>query len=654
LYGHKCPIWKQSSSAESKIEKFGEKEGVNITFAVRTVNTHDQRTGEKTAIIIKRNSDDGQAENATLKTTIIMMKLKSTSTQVLKLKRKITKGFSTPDTSVDDSGSLVIDLVTPDVDDDFQAGDECYGTFGDMQDDDEKDEYYEEFLVADDVDSDIGGSSYYSEHTIDEEEYETYLETLKDHKVEDFNEWRASEHFPQHLFPRDDEFDEFTINSEEFDDCLSHGGTAIDWTGKKLTLKTEKKKKEKKTRKIKIKKKSRKHSSKSKSSSDDGPEKKSRQTGTPSSSSRRKSLISREKSSKKVTTSRKSSIGAEDSQDKSSKKSPVSRRSAIATEDSQGKSSKKSPVSRRSSKELEGFKDKSSKKISASRRSSIATEDSQDKSTKKSPVSRRSSMGTEGASGTRKRPSTRNKKKVRHNSLGALDKEKARQKLKEGESSRILSREEKDGRKSKSKDKSSRSVLGDGTSKPKRSNSLGILDTKQFRRSKDKSINSSKGSKSEELKTSSTSSRKKAQRSSSSKPSRASSMGKLGDARIRVSKIAEAPVSPGALSTELFTKTSPKNRPMSMREISTFEPFGVSNKTNNDFDMFVSDRNLVKPQSTKSFASNVGSMQLQAMLAKPPERKQGKRRASMVIKRDRSTGTLPTVDTAISSGEVCW
>jgi hypothetical protein len=263
-------------------------------------------------------------------------------------------------------------------------------------------------------------------------------------------------------------------------------------------------------------------------------------------------------------------------------------------------------------------------------------------------------MGTEGASGTRKRPSTRNKKKVRHNSLGALDKEKARQKLKEGESSRILSREEKDGRKSKSKDKSSRSVLGDGTSKPKRSNSLGILDTKQFRRSKDKSINSSKGSKSEELKTSSTSSRKKAQRSSSSKPSRASSMGKLGDARIRVSKIAEAPVSPGALSTELFTKTSPKNRPMSMREISTFEPFGVSNKTNNDFDMFVSDRNLVKPQSTKSFASNVGSMQLQAMLAKPPERKQGKRRASMVIKRDRSTGTLPTVDTAISSGEVCW
>jgi hypothetical protein len=615
-------------------------------------------------ITLQRNSDDDQPETATSKTTIIMMKIKNT--QVLKASSQVPKGFSTPDTSfnasLDDSRSL--DLVTPDVDDDFQAGDECYGTFGDMQDDDEKDEYCEEVL-PDDFDSEDDGSDNYSDYTVDEEEYEMYLKGLKDHKIEDFNEWRASEHFPQHLFPKDDDFDEITIDSEEFDDCLSRGGIATDWTGKKLTLKTEKEKNEKKRREIKIKKKSRKHSSKSKSSSEAGTEKKSP----------RKHLISKEKSSKKVTTSRRSSSGTEDLQDKSSTKSPVSRRSSIGTkespgksskrtsasrrssvgtidsqgksrkktsasrrsstgtEDSQGKSPKKPHVSRRSSvgtkesldkssnktsasrRSSIGTKDsqgKSSKKTSALRRSSIGTEDSQDKSRKKSPksrrssigtkdsqdksskktsASRRSSVGTEGSSGTRKRTSNR----IRHNSLGALDKEKARQRLNGEKSEKSTSVGSRGARKSKSKDKSSRSVLEDGTAKPER----------------------------------------------------ASSMGRLGDARIRVSNIAESPFSPATLSTELSTT---KNMAMSMRDVSTFDPFGVAaSKTSDDFDMFVSDRNLVKavkPQSTKSFASKVGSIKLQAMLAKSPGRKKGRGPTSM----EHSTGTLPTVE----SGGVCW
>jgi hypothetical protein len=139
-----------------------------------------------------------------------------------------------------------------------------------------------------------------------------------------------------------------------------------------------------------------------------------------------------------------------------------------------------------------------------------------------------------------------------------------------------------------------------------------------------------------------------------------SPMGKLGDARIRV-RIVEAPDSPATVSTQWPTKTSPKNTAMSMRHIS-FDPFVDENKSSDGFDTFVSDRNLAKPQIAKRFTSvgssplpkpvkpqsikrfaSVGSMPLQAKL-----------RASMVMKNNRSNGTLPTVDSAISSGEVCW
>ena len=63
------------------------------------------------------------------------------------------------------------------------------------------DDDYEEISIGSFFNEDNPGeSSEYSEQTIDEEEYELYMNTINIHQIQDFEEWRNSEHFPLHLF----------------------------------------------------------------------------------------------------------------------------------------------------------------------------------------------------------------------------------------------------------------------------------------------------------------------------------------------------------------------------------------------------------------------------------------------------------------------
>ncbi|CAJ1959680.1 unnamed protein product [Cylindrotheca closterium] len=203
-----------------------------------------------------------------------MMKFK----QTLVRKSKITsaKGFASPSKpgkrpslEVKSSSGQTKTNNNDDGDDsEFEPGDEHFGSFGDMQDGNgdyggsggNNDSDIEE-VSLEDLDSDE--DSEFSERTVDEEEYELYMNTADIHKIPDFEEWRNSEHFPQHLFDSDDEYDEITVDSVELHESLKDGGLVVDWTGARITLDTytkdakeekKKKRKKKKTTKIKVKK----------------------------------------------------------------------------------------------------------------------------------------------------------------------------------------------------------------------------------------------------------------------------------------------------------------------------------------------------------------------------------------------------------------
>ncbi|KAL3937738.1 MAG: hypothetical protein SGBAC_007218 [Bacillariaceae sp.] len=205
-----------------------------------------------------------------------MFKFKQTL--VRKSKVTSTKGFTSPSKPakaskpVEPTGEVeTISKPTVDDDDDddgdsvFDAGDERFGAFGDMQDgigeDCENDSDIEEISLGDDQSDE---DSEFSERTVDEEEYELYMNSTNTHKIGDFEEWKNSEHFPQHLFDSDEEYDEVTVDSVEFHESLREGGMVVDWTGTRITLdsyntdakeeKKKKKKKKKKTTKIKVKK----------------------------------------------------------------------------------------------------------------------------------------------------------------------------------------------------------------------------------------------------------------------------------------------------------------------------------------------------------------------------------------------------------------
>jgi hypothetical protein len=140
-------------------------------------------------------------------------------------------------------------------------GTQRFGSFGDMQD-----VYYEEEILSD---SENGDNSYYSEHTIDEEEYKVYIDGFEQHKIESFVEWQNSKHCPQHFF-EDASYDEITIDSEEFSLSMSKVDDKKDWTGQKLNIETSpgKKSKKKKSKRI-VESKKRKKSKKSKKVSKD-------------------------------------------------------------------------------------------------------------------------------------------------------------------------------------------------------------------------------------------------------------------------------------------------------------------------------------------------------------------------------------------------
>jgi len=230
-------------------------------------------------------------------------------TLVRKSKISSTKGFTSPSKAAKPPVSVKT-VVNPkpactssnDSDaSDFEPGDEHFGAFGDMQEGNAGENVEYDDSAIEEV-SLAGGDedSEYSERTVDEEEYELYMKTANTHKIEDFEEWRNSEHFPQHLFEDsdsedEDDYDEITVDSVELHESLLDGGMVIDWTGTRITLDTynqdskssndakeekkkkKRKKKKKKTTKIKVKKsKKSKHSgSKSVSSSEKKKKRKS-------------------------------------------------------------------------------------------------------------------------------------------------------------------------------------------------------------------------------------------------------------------------------------------------------------------------------------------------------------------------------------------
>ena len=159
--------------------------------------------------------------------------------------------------------------------DNFKDGKDFFGDFGDMADDDE---VYEEIIIESDDEDDN-----YSEHTIDEEEYEAYLATLGQHQMENYEEWRISHLNPQHSAQHNDggedddesEYDEITVNSEEYAEYLAQGGEAMsvatDWEGKDVEVVDGKPKKKKKIKKKRDKKKKKHHKSSKTDKGDHAP-----------------------------------------------------------------------------------------------------------------------------------------------------------------------------------------------------------------------------------------------------------------------------------------------------------------------------------------------------------------------------------------------